>query len=66
MTIVKFNKLLFSMMIAILPIGLLFGCGTQDDQEPDPTEEPTEQQQQDEMQEDVEEDIQGEMNENDQ
>lgn len=39
------NKILGTFTV-ILSIGLLFGCGTpNDEQEPDPTEEPSEQQQ---------------------
>ncbi|WP_368652962.1 hypothetical protein AB4Y30_14650 [Ornithinibacillus sp. 4-3] len=40
----KFKKLLLASLTAILSTGLLFGCGTpNDEQEPDPTEEPSEQ-----------------------
>ena len=40
----KFKKIIGGTFIAILSTGLLFGCGTpNDEQEPDPTEEPTEQ-----------------------
>ncbi|WP_194165661.1 hypothetical protein [Oceanobacillus sp. CFH 90083] len=42
----KFKKLTLCMITSILSAGLLFGCGTvQDEQEPDPSEEPSEQQQ---------------------
>ncbi|WP_187695451.1 hypothetical protein [Oceanobacillus piezotolerans] len=45
----KLKKLTMGMVIAFLSTGLLFGCGTpNDEQEPDPTEEPSEQQQQNE------------------
>ena len=40
----RFKKIVGGMFIAILSTGLLFGCGTaNDEQEPDPTEEPSEQ-----------------------
>ncbi|MCM3741900.1 hypothetical protein M3210_16730 [Oceanobacillus luteolus] len=40
----KFKKIFGSAFVAILSTGLLFGCGTaNDEQEPDPTEEPSEQ-----------------------
>ncbi|WP_167396043.1 hypothetical protein [Lysinibacillus parviboronicapiens] len=40
------KKIILGTFIAILSTGLLFGCGTpNDEQEPDPTEEPSEQQQ---------------------
>lgn len=40
----KFNKFILAILTAILSTGLLFGCGTpNDEQEPDPTEEPSEQ-----------------------
>lgn len=43
----KFNKLALATLTAILSTGLLFGCGTpNDEQEPDPTEEPSEQREQ--------------------
>ena len=43
----KQNKLALGAFTAILSTGLLFGCGTtNDEQEPDPTEEPSEQQDQ--------------------
>ncbi|GAB3066739.1 hypothetical protein [Virgibacillus ainsalahensis] len=42
----KLRKLIFGTLAAILSTGLLFGCGTVDEQEPDPTEEPSEQQDQ--------------------
>ncbi|MEK4230497.1 hypothetical protein [Solibacillus sp. FSL H8-0538] len=39
------KKRILGTFTAILSIGLLFGCGTpNDEQEPDPTEEPSEQQ----------------------
>ncbi|WP_205317672.1 hypothetical protein [Oceanobacillus zhaokaii] len=45
----KLRKLTLGMITAILSTGVLFGCGTvQDEQEPDPSEEPSEQMQQDE------------------
>ncbi|WP_165769104.1 hypothetical protein [Virgibacillus profundi] len=48
----KLKKLTLGMVTAILSTGLLFGCGTeQDEQEPDPSEEPSEQQDQNEMKE---------------
>ena len=38
------KKLILGSFTTILSIGLLFGCGTpNDEQEPDPTEEPSEQ-----------------------
>ncbi|WP_167396051.1 hypothetical protein [Lysinibacillus parviboronicapiens] len=41
------KKLIIGTFTAILSTGLLFGCGTaNDEQEPDPTEEPSEQQDQ--------------------
>ena len=41
----KRKKITLCMVTAILSTGLLFGCGTvQDEQEPDPSEEPSEQQ----------------------
>lgn len=40
----KFNKFILATLTATLSTGLLFGCGTpNDEQEPDPTEEPSEQ-----------------------
>jgi hypothetical protein len=40
----KKKKLVLGSLSAILSLGLLFGCGTpQDEQEPDPTEEPSEE-----------------------
>jgi hypothetical protein len=40
----KKKKIVLGSISAILSLGLLFGCGTpQDEQEPDPTEEPNEQ-----------------------
>ena len=40
----KLKKIIGGTFIVILSTGLLFGCGTpNDEQEPDPTEEPTEQ-----------------------
>ncbi|HLR66832.1 hypothetical protein [Virgibacillus alimentarius] len=43
----RFKKLTIGTLAAILSTGLLFGCGTaNDNQEPDPTEEPSEQQDQ--------------------
>lgn len=45
----RFRKLALAMFITTLSTGLLFGCGTpNDEQEPDPTEEPSEQRNQDE------------------
>ncbi|CDQ41611.1 MULTISPECIES: hypothetical protein [Virgibacillus] len=42
----KEKKLPVAIFTALLSTGLLFGCGTtNDEQEPDPSEEPTEQQQ---------------------
>lgn len=42
----KFKKLTLCMVTSILSAGILFGCGTvQDEQQPDPSEEPAEQQQ---------------------
>ncbi|MGN4124230.1 hypothetical protein ACMGD3_04290 [Lysinibacillus sphaericus] len=39
------KKIVLGTFTAILSTGLLFGCGTaNDEQEPDPTEEPSEQQ----------------------
>lgn len=47
MTILKIKKIALGACTAMLSIGLLFGCGTtNDEQEPDPTEEPSEQQDQ--------------------
>ena len=41
------KKIILGSFLAILSTGLLFGCGTpNDEQEPDPTEEPSEQQDQ--------------------
>lgn len=41
----KIKKIALAMILAIPTMGLLFGCGTNnDEQEPDPTEEPSEQQ----------------------
>ncbi|MET4559635.1 hypothetical protein ABIA69_000778 [Lysinibacillus parviboronicapiens] len=38
------KKIILGTFTAVLSIGLLFGCGTaNDEQEPDPTEEPSEQ-----------------------
>lgn len=38
------KKILLGTFTAILSTGILFGCGTpNDEQEPDPTEEPSEQ-----------------------
>lgn len=40
----KFKKVVLGSLSAFLSLGLLFGCGTpQDEQEPDPTEEPSEE-----------------------
>jgi hypothetical protein len=40
----KLKKIALGSLSAFLTLGLLFGCGTtQDEQEPDPTEEPSEQ-----------------------
>lgn len=39
------KKIILGIFTAVLSTGLLFGCGTaNDEQEPDPTEEPSEQQ----------------------
>lgn len=39
------KKIILGTFTAVLSTGLLFGCGTaNDEQEPDPTEEPSEQQ----------------------
>lgn len=43
----KLQKVLLGTSAVILSTGLLFGCGTNnDEQEPDPTEEPSEEQNQ--------------------
>lgn len=40
----KLKKFTLGMFTVLLSTGLLFGCGTpNDEQEPDPTEEPSEQ-----------------------
>ncbi|MFC0273944.1 hypothetical protein ACFFIX_21405 [Metabacillus herbersteinensis] len=40
----RFKKIMLGMFTALLTTGLLFGCGTpNDEQEPDPTEEPSEE-----------------------
>ena len=45
------KKIVLGTFAAVLSTGLLFGCGTaNDEQEPDPTEEPSEQRQQDQHQ----------------
>lgn len=40
----RYKKIILGMLSACLTTGVLFGCGTpNDEQEPDPTEEPSEE-----------------------